>query len=239
MSKYTGMYIEGRTFTQIKSQDISLSDFSYIPYEHLDKNKLLYGRMPEKRNEVVLDKQLIDKVTEYTSAVSLMYDGYESYVGAKLHGSDATVKYKVVGISDMGEPSVYCSPNVILSLMENTTLVESDEEFNRENVKGYKKVKLKDNEVLIRKGFADSEGYKIGDQANLDGDYVIKGTFPDGLGVDYVMSDKGCKMLMCEQIYMDNACYSYTDNIPETKKYYKKISSKYLEKFEPVMTGAA
>lgn len=145
------MYIEGRTFTQIKSQDISLSDFSYIPYEHLDKNKLLYGRMPEKRNEVVLDKQLIDKVTEYTSAVSLMYDGYESYVGAKLHGSDATVKYKVVGISDMGEPSVYCSPNVILSLMENTTLVESDEEFNRENVKGYKKVKLKDNEVLIRK----------------------------------------------------------------------------------------
>ena len=119
----SGMYIEGRTFTQIKSQDISLSDFSYIPYEHLDKNKLLYGRMPEKRNEVVLDKQLIDKVTEYTSAVSLMYDGYESYVGAKLHGSDATVKYKVVGISDMGEPSVYCSPNVILSLMENTTLV--------------------------------------------------------------------------------------------------------------------
>ena len=113
--------------------------------------------------------------------------------------------------------------------MENTTLVESDEEFNRENVKGYKKVKLKDNEVLIRKGFADSEGYKIGDQANLDGDYVIKGTFPDGLGVDYVMSDNGCKMLMCEQIYMDNACYSYTDNIPETKKYYKKISSKYLE----------
>ena len=83
----SGMYIEGRTFTQIKSQDISLSDFSYIPYEHLDKNKLLYGRMPEKRNEVVLDKQLIDKVTEYTSAVSLMYDGYESYVGAKLHGS--------------------------------------------------------------------------------------------------------------------------------------------------------
>ena len=60
----------------------------------------------------------------------------------------------------MGEPSVYCSPNVILSLMENTTLVESDEEFNRENVKGYKKVKLKDNEVLIRKGFADSEGYR-------------------------------------------------------------------------------
>ena len=112
----SGMYIEGRTFTQIKSQDFSLSDFSYIPYEHLDKNKLLYGRMPEKRNEVVLDKQLIDKVTEYTSAVSLMYDGYESYVGAKLHGSDATVKYKVVGISDMGEPSVYCSPNVILSL---------------------------------------------------------------------------------------------------------------------------
>ena len=45
-----------------------------------------------------------------------MYDGYESYVGAKLHGSDATVKYKVVGISDMGEPSVYCSPNVILLL---------------------------------------------------------------------------------------------------------------------------
>ena len=29
------------------------------------------------------------------------------------------------------------------------------------------------------------------------------------------MSDKGCKMLMCEQIYMDSACYSYTDNIPE------------------------
>ena len=113
---------------------------------------------------------------------------------------------------------------------------ESDEEFNRENVKGYKKVKLKDNEVLIRKGYADSEGYKIGEQANLDGDYVIKGTFPDGLGVDYVMSDNGCKMLMCEQIYMDSACYSYTDNIPETKKYYKKISSKYLEKFEPVMT---
>ena len=28
---------------------------------------------------------------------------------------------------------------------------------------------------------------------------------------------------MCEQIYMDSACYSYTDNIPETKKYYKKI----------------
>ena len=57
--------------------------FHIYHMRHLDKNKLLYGRMPEKRNEVVLDKQLIDKVTEYTSAVSLMYDGYESYVGAK------------------------------------------------------------------------------------------------------------------------------------------------------------
>ena len=81
------MYLKGKEFRQLRELGQNLSGFSYVSYEHLDKKDILYGRMPKKRNEVVIDKQVIDRMTEKKSAVTLMYSGYKSYIGAKISDS--------------------------------------------------------------------------------------------------------------------------------------------------------
>lgn len=234
------MYLEGKVFTQLKSLGQNLSGFSYVSYEHLNKKDILYGRMPEKRNEVVIDKQVIDRMTEKKNAVTLMYTGYKSYLGAKLSDSADSKRLKIVGISDTSEPSVYCNQNVLLGFSESSYLLESVDEFKQEKVKGYENLSLKDDEVLIRKGLLESEGYLVGSTLEMGEDtntnYKIVGTFPDSVGIDYVFSDKGCENIKCLMVYQNRSCLIYTNDMAKTKKYYKKVCSEQLDRFAPVMT---
>ena len=234
------MYLKGKVFRQLRELGQNLSGFSYVSYEHLDKKDILYGRMPKKRNEVVIDKQVIDRMTEKKSAVTLMYSGYKSYIGAKISDSSDSKILRVVGISDTSEPTVYCNQNVLLGFSENSYKLESVDEFKEENVKGYENPSLGDNEVLLRKGFAESEGYEVGDTIEIGDDiethYTIVGTFPDSLDIDYVFSDKGCENIKCLMVYDNRSCLIYTDNIQKTKKYYKKTGAEQLDVFAPSMT---
>lgn len=234
------MYLEGKVFAQLKELGQSLSGFSYVSYEHLKEKNIIYGRMPKKRDEVVIDKQVIDRMTKNKGAVTLMYDGYKSYLGARLRDSSASRRLTIVGISDTSEPTIYCNQNVLLGFSENSYLLESVKEFKEENIKGYEDLSLKDNEVLIRKGFLESEGYAVGDEIEIGEDmntsYTIAGTFPDSVGVDYVFSDKGCENIKCMMVYQNRSCLIYTDDMEKTKKYYKKISKEQLDTFAPVMT---
>ena len=59
-------------FRQLRDLGQILSGFSYVSYEHLDKKDILYGRMPKKRNEVVIDMQVIDRMSEKKSAETLI-----------------------------------------------------------------------------------------------------------------------------------------------------------------------
>lgn len=234
------MYLEGKVFRQLKSLGKSLSDFSYVSYEHLKKNDILYGRMPEKRNEVVIDKQVIDRMTKEKNAVTLMYTGYKSYLGAKLRDSADTKRLKIVGISDTNEPSVYCNQNVLLGFSDNSYMIENVKEFKEEKIEGYENLELKDNEILMRKGLFESEGYEIGSTIEMGDDvdtqYTIVGTFPNSVDVDYVLSDKGCENIKCLMVYQNRSCLIYTDNMTKTKNYYKKICEQQLDNFAPVMT---
>lgn len=234
------MYLEGKVFAQLKELGQSLSGFSYVSYEHLKEKNIIYGRMPKKRDEVVIDKQVIDRMKKNKGAVTLMYDGYKSYLGARLRDSSASRRLTIVGISDTSEPTIYCNQNVLLGFSENSYLLESVSEFKEENIKGYEDLSLKDNEVLIRKGFLESEGYAVGDEIEIGEDmntsYTIAGTFPDSVGVDYVFSDKGCENIKCMMVYQNRSCLIYTDDMEKTKKYYKKISKEQLDTFAPVMT---
>ena len=234
------MYLEGKVFAQLKELGQSLSGFSYVSYDHLKEKNIIYGRMPKKRDEVVIDKQVIDRMTKNKGAVTLMYDGYKSYLGARLRDSSASRRLTIVGISDTSEPTIYCNQNVLLGFSENSYLLESVREFKEENIKGYEDLSLKDNEVLIRKGFLESEGYEVGDEIEIGEDmntsYTIAGTFPDSVGVDYVFSDKGCENIKCMMVYQNRSCLIYTDDMEKTKKYYKKVSKEQLDTFAPVMT---
>ena len=234
------MYLEGKVFAQLKELGQSLSGFSYVSYDHLKEKNIIYGRMPKKRDEVVIDKQVIDRMTKNKGAVTLMYDGYKSYLGARLRDSSASRRLTIVGISDTSEPTIYCNQNVLLGFSENSYLLESVREFKEENIKGYENLSLKDNEVLIRKGFLESEGYEVGDEIEIGEDmntsYTIAGTFPDSVGVDYVFSDKGCENIKCMMVYQNRSCLIYTDDMEKTKKYYKKVSKEQLDTFAPVMT---
>ncbi len=74
--------------------------------ELLESGNIVYGRMPEKANEIVLDKRVIDaaKVNDVTIEW-LNIHTYEDYVGLK--ASVRGQEYEIVGVSDTEDPCIY------------------------------------------------------------------------------------------------------------------------------------
>jgi len=54
------LYFELPNFSQIQSKRFELANFTVLPYECLEENQLIYGRMPENTNEIVVEKWVLE-----------------------------------------------------------------------------------------------------------------------------------------------------------------------------------
>ena len=85
------LYIMGNGFKQIKSLRQPINNISYVSSKHLKESSLIYGTMPKKRNEAVIDLQVIKNLMASKGVVSSNYKTPEDFIGAILK----TYKYKI------------------------------------------------------------------------------------------------------------------------------------------------
>jgi len=226
----TNLYLTGSGYEQLDNMAQLLQGFSYTDIKHLSEENLIYGRMPEKRNEVVIDKQLIEHLAATKGPVSTLYADMQDYVGAKLKVVAMEVELEIVGVSDTAQTTLYSAQNVLLGMNAKSYKIASVDELKAEDPEAYKDVKLEDDQILMRKGLMDAQGYEEGESYYSFGDdsarsYQIVGTFEDGLGMDYVMTDEGCRNIRNLMMYETRAVYIYTKDKEAAMDYFSKESN--------------
>ncbi len=210
------LYIMGDGFKQIEALRQPINNICYVSSEHLKETSLIYGTIPKKRNEAVIDLQVIKNLMASKGIVSSNYKTPADFIGATLKTSKYSLKLTVTGISDNHEPSLYCSQNILLEFPQKSYKIASLNELKAEDSENYSNIKLADNEILIREGLYNSlklnknGEYTFGDDTKHI--YNIAGTFSDGIGTDYVLSDRGCLNIRDIMIYEYKTCMIYTDN---------------------------
>lgn len=236
----SNIYIAGSGFEQIKNLKQIINNVSYVPLACLEEKNLVYGKMPEKRNEVVIDMQVIKNLMASKGVVTTNFKTAQDFVGAILKTSSYKLKLKITGISNNHEPALYCGQNILLGFPQKGYKIASLSELQKENPGIYSGTRLAGNEILMRNGLYKSlrlesdNNYRIGDDYKHT--YNIKGTFPDDIGVDYVLSDQGCLNIRDLMVFNYKTCMVYSDNPKETINKLKNIKDTSLNVFKMKLT---
>ena len=232
--------IIGEGFEQIKNLKQVVYNASYVPLDFLKKEDIVYGKMPELRNEVVLDLQVVKNLIASKGVVTTNFKTPENFIGATLKTPRYKVEMTITGISDTHEPALYCGQNILLGFPQKGYKIASLDELKKEYPGKYDDASLADNEILIRDGLYDSmklekdTEYRIGDDyKNI---YNITGTFTDDIGVDYVLSDKGCLNIRDLMVFELKTCMVYSDNPKSAINKLKGIKDKSMNVFKMSLT---
>lgn len=236
VSPSVNLYLQGEGYEQMESLVERLTNYCYVSKEYLSEDKILYGDMPIRRNEVVIDIRVVNQMLKSGGVISSMLEKPENFLGKTLLVASTNVEVEIVGICDTGESNLYCGQNVLLAFPTKGEKIASIEELQLEYPGEYENLQLADHEILIREGLYESSTIISGDYTVVIGDddsheYTIVGTFPDSLGANYVMSDQGCVNVRDVVIYELKNCMFYTYNQEAAVNYFDEIKSDYRSDF--------
>ena len=104
--------------------------FSLASLNLVKENNLLYGKMPEKENEVIVDKMILEGILSesYNSAKQVGIKDISGFLNREICVEDfmaiATDEYTIpklviVGICDLTSPSLYINNNSFVNLLAN------------------------------------------------------------------------------------------------------------------------
>ena len=136
----------------------SLSDINLIK-----DSDIVYGTMPKEINEVVVDKRSILSMFDET--------GYANMIGVKnvsdMIGREIKIDtmdaFVIVGIVDLGSPSIYMNRSNFINVLSNTQnndtiMYSSDEEIGNQKVYDYN---LELNDIELKKGNYPVNDYEV------------------------------------------------------------------------------
>lgn len=240
------VYLQGQGYAQIKNILQKVTGYSFADLSHVTEEQLLYGELPQKRDEIVVDISVIERLIASKGVISTLYGGPESYLGVKLSVVSASQYMTITGICDTGEPDIYASQNLMLGLGQNKKKIASVAELQAAFPEEYQKVKLADDEILIREGLLASlqigeENCKVGGTYQIGDDvdhiYTIVGTFADDMDVDYVLNDKGCQNIRDLAVYDNKNCYIYVEDTQKAMELVQQSGKDYQNSFRLNVTN--
>ena len=121
--------VKNEDFYQTSSQNIPLTA-SLARLDMVNENHLIYGRMPENEQEVIIDKLLLEKVIKQESAIMIGLSKIENFLNRNIYFKNLK-SYKIVGITDQKSPSLYVNENHFIRIIYHS--IELGEEYDSEN----------------------------------------------------------------------------------------------------------
>ena len=102
-----------------------LGAHSHALIDRLDENDLICGRMPERGDEIVVDRWVLDAFLARDGILQSSIPDVTGFLGVKLEYFKSTYNPTIVGICDSGEPTIYLSKAGIVSVARGGTTVMS------------------------------------------------------------------------------------------------------------------
>lgn len=220
------VYLTGSGYKQLTNLTQMIQNYSFTSTDHLKESDLICGEMPKKRNEVVMDALLAQRLIDTKASVSTLHTTPESYLGMRLVLAAMDQDFTIVGVSNTNQPVIYAGQNVLLGASTKGYPIANVRELQAELPGKYDDLSLKDNEILVRQGLYDSMEMENRISVTIGNDeehkYKIAGTFPDEFDVNYVLSDQGCinvRNLLIQEVM---EVHLYTENPDATAKQLNK-----------------
>ncbi len=135
------------TVPQFGNLSMKLTHANYIHIDRLDESTLIQGRMPERSDEIVIDRWLVDMILADDGILQNVIPNSAYLLGKPLHINKTPYSPTIVGICDSGQPNMYLSTEAMLSLGTGGMEVVSFSEFCR--LTGYSKYDSLENDECI------------------------------------------------------------------------------------------
>lgn len=145
------MTIDSSMYYQTTYTDYKING-SLSSIDMINSDNLIYGRMPNNNMEIVIDKMVYDN-TDEIEMIGL-YE-IERILNTNVYLSDGILEYKIVGIVDMGSPSIYTYNSEFINIISNN---RTDYETDNTNVYDYALYK---DRLKIVKGSAPNKDYEV------------------------------------------------------------------------------
>ena len=152
---------------QFSRYSLTLSG-SLVDVSTLNETDIIYGSLPSNDHEIVVDKYLIKDFYKNNSASKMLgLKSYKDMVGVELFISDLD-GFKVVGVVDGGNPSIYASTNMIKYLLYNTNETSSDyydlsveTDDNVNNTNEIQSFNLYGDKISLKEGRMPTNDYEV------------------------------------------------------------------------------
>lgn len=246
------MKINGGEYYQIRYADYRLSG-SLASKEMIGNSDIIYGRMPESSNEIVIDKMVYDRINEIEMIG--LYD-ISRMIDVSVYVLKDILEYKIVGIVDMGSPSIYVDDSELYKIIDNSSsgsgygysedmsIMDSaslyDYSMYQDKLKIVKGTEPKnDYEVIVNENLASN--FKLGkyiDEVKVNGNKLkVVGYYKssDGINSYFVNSNtnryelvEGSRGMVVYGSDKDKVIESFLDNGIKLKDVYEVDKDNYL-----------
>ena len=138
----------------------------------INDNDLIYGRMPLNNREIVIDKLVYDNTNEIEMIglynISRILDSYVYLI-------EDILEYKIVGIVDMGSPSIYVDNSEFINIISNSSKnkYEYFDEIIDENNNSLYDYELYKDKIKIVKGNGPVNDYEVIVNENLKDNFKL------------------------------------------------------------------
>lgn len=147
-------------YYQTSGQNILLKG-SLSSLNMITKDDLIYGRMPENNQEIVVDKLAIEKMFSSSENVNKMANlkNVKDVLNrvVKITSMD---DFHIVGITNLTSPSIYMNEEIFTDILYNTKSVTSEYIESNEGTTGLQDYELFKNKITITKGRAPTNDYE-------------------------------------------------------------------------------
>ncbi|MCH5267499.1 MAG: ABC transporter ATP-binding protein/permease [Lachnospiraceae bacterium] len=223
-------------YPQLEGSLCKVDGFSTVSLREIGEEDLECGRMPEKRNEIVMDRWLLQRCRNEENILKELIQRDESVLNLKATVASGGTEFTIVGVSKTDEPTVYVSDSAILGFSYDGYKVMTIEELRQTGLQQYSKYPLSGRQFLVSGKLLDTQGgekpkEELLNEINNDfgGNCKIKGYFREDLGVDYVVSEQMLQEIVKTYVINARRCKFYAEDpdaaVSEIKRNIKMADS--------------
>lgn len=168
--------VDNSNYYQTEKESIAITG-SLSSVNMLKEEDLIYGRLPQEANEIVIDKMVYDNTRHIE-----MYGLYsiEKMLDHYVYLANRILNYKIVGITDISVPNIYMYEsefiNVIDNSFEGSYWYGGFDENADDRIKSYELYKDK---LKITKGRSPVNDYEVVVNENLKETYKLNKVIDD------------------------------------------------------------
>lgn len=237
----TDLYFKYQGFEQIQDIKALMTGYSLASIDELSEKDLLFGRMPQRPNEIVVDAWIVDAFLEEEHSIAHLLPTVEDFVGKHITVDRKSWPLVIVGICDTNKPNLYMDKCTQLSItMRITDTMGSESMLKTMFPDQYQDLKLAKDEVLVSESYLEHIKAIGGDGEiiRLVGAYSYKvvGTYPDEFVMDCVIGDEAYDEVLRFLILESKRFTAITEDKESVLAYFESLPQETLDKLQVFVT---